>query len=80
MKMKAYIVVDVAPIFVVHAPSLLHHNNVIVIYLGASNLKMEPIRFLPLYFVAMPWSMVTVTEAPFVTTLAHIVVSMKSKP
>ncbi len=28
----------------------------------------------------MPQSMVTITEAPFVTTLAHIVVSMRSKP
>ncbi len=72
--------VDVAPIFVAHAPSLLHHNNVRVIYPKTSNLKMEPIRFVPLYFEAMPWFMVTITKAPFVTTLAHIVVSMKSKP
>jgi hypothetical protein len=48
---------DVVPIFVVHAPSLFHHNNVGIIYLGTSNLIMEPIRFVPLYFVVMPQSM-----------------------
>jgi hypothetical protein len=41
---------------------------------------MEIVRSIPLHFVAMPQSMVTVTEAPFVTTPAHIVISMKSKP
>jgi hypothetical protein len=48
---------DVVPIFVVHAPSLFHHNNVGIIYLRTSNLIMEPIRFVPLYFVVMLQSM-----------------------
>jgi hypothetical protein len=34
---------------------------------------MELVRFVPLYYVAMPWSMIIVTEAPFVSLLVHIV-------
>jgi hypothetical protein len=41
---------------------------------------MELITYVPLYYVAMPQSMVIVIEAPFVTTPTHIVVSMRSKP
>jgi hypothetical protein len=52
--MKAQIVVDVVLIFVTHAPNLLHHNNVGITYVGTSNFKMEPVRSIPLYFVAMP--------------------------
>jgi hypothetical protein len=33
--------------------SMLHHNNVGVTYPGTSNLRMEPVRFVPLYYVAM---------------------------
>jgi len=32
VEMKAQIVVDVVPIFVVLAPNLLHHNNVRITY------------------------------------------------
>ncbi len=52
--MKVKIVVDVIPIFGALAPSMLHHNNVEVTYEGTSNFKMELIRYVPLYFVAMP--------------------------
>jgi hypothetical protein len=45
--------VDVVPIYVDHVPSLLHHNNIGVTYVGTSNFKMEPIRSIPLYCVAM---------------------------
>ncbi len=41
---------------------------------------MEPIRFVPLYFVAVSHSMVTIIEAPFITTLAHTIPSMKFRP
>jgi hypothetical protein len=51
--MKAQIVADVVPIFITHAPNLLHHNNVGVTYVGTSNFKMEPERSIPLCFVAM---------------------------
>jgi hypothetical protein len=78
--MKPQILVDVVPIFVALAPNLLHHNNVKVTYAETSNFKMEPVRSAPLYFVAMPQSMVIITEAPFVTTPIHIVVNMKSRP
>ncbi len=80
MEMRAQIVVDVVPIYVAPTPSLLHHNIVGATYPRTSNLRMEPVRSIPLYFVAMPLSMVIVTEAPFVTTLVHIVVKMKFKP
>jgi hypothetical protein len=46
--------VDVVPIYVAPTPSLLHHNNVGVVYAGTSNLNMELVRFIPLYSMAMP--------------------------
>jgi hypothetical protein len=78
--MRAQNMVDVILVSVAPAPSMLHHNNVGVTYLRTSNLKMELITYVPLYYVVMLQSMVTVIETPFVTTPAHIVVSMRSKP
>jgi hypothetical protein len=49
-------------------------------YPGTSNLIMELVRSIPLYYVAMPQSMVIVTKAPFVIAPTHIVVNMRSKP
>ncbi len=71
---------DVVFVYVTHAPNMLHHNNVGVTYPITSNLRMELVTSVPLYYVAMLQSMVIVTETPFVTTLAHIVVNMRSKP
>ncbi len=65
---------NVAPIFVAPTLNLLHHNNARVIYF-----KMELVRFVPLYFMAMPHSMVTITKTPFTTT-THFIVGMKYKP
>ncbi len=79
-EMKAQTVEDVVPIFVALAPNLFHRNNVEVTYVGTSNFIMEPIRFVPLYFVVMPHSMLIVTEVPFTTTLAHTIVGMRFKP
>jgi hypothetical protein len=78
--MKAQIVGDVVLVSIAHAKRLLHHNDVRVTHLAISNLRMEPIRFVPLYFVAMLQSMVIVTKVPFLTTLIHIVINMKSRP
>jgi hypothetical protein len=61
-------------------PNMLHHNNVGITYVGTSNFRMEPIRFVPLYFVAMLQFMVTVIEILFVTTLAHTLAGMRSRP
>jgi hypothetical protein len=47
-------VANVVPILITPIPSLLHQNNIGVTYAGISNFIMEPIRFVPLYFVAMP--------------------------
>ncbi len=80
MEMRAQIVAYVIPISIALAPSLLHHNNVGVTYLGISNLKMELVRIIPLYFVAMLQSMIIITEAPFVLTPIHTIVSIKSRP
>jgi hypothetical protein len=43
----------VVPIFVTHAISMLHHNNIRVTYAKTSNFKMELVKFVPLYFVGM---------------------------
>jgi len=67
-------------VYVAFAPNMLHHNNVRITYAGASNFKMEPIKSVPLYFVAMLQFMVIVTKAPFVTAPAHIIIGMRSKP
>ncbi len=71
---------NVVLIYVAHLPDLLHHNNVGVTYVGTSNLKIELVRFVPLYFVAMLQSMVTIIKVPFATTPAHTIISMKSRP
>jgi hypothetical protein len=63
--------VDVAPIYVAPTLNLLHYNNVGITYASTSNFRMELIRSIPLYYVAMPHSMVIVIEAPF-TTPTHI--------
>jgi len=76
--MKAQIVVDVVHIYVVSIPSLLHQNNIGVTYVRTSNFKMEP-RFVPLYFVAMPQSMIIIIEAPFVLASVHTIDGVRSK-
>ncbi len=54
VEMRIQIVVDVVPISVALVPSLLHQNHIGVAYARTSNFKMEPLRFVPLYSVAMP--------------------------
>ncbi len=71
---------DVVLIFIALTPSLLHHNHVGVIYAKNSNFKMELVRSVPLYFVEMPQYIITMIEAPFVSTLIHNVVGIMSKP
>ncbi len=71
---------DVVPISIAPMPNMLHHNNVGVTYPWISNFRMELVRYIPLCFMAMFQSMVTVIKTPFVTTPTHIVVSMRSRP
>ncbi len=71
---------NVVPIYVTPIQSLLHQKNIGVTYARTSNFRMEPIRFMPLYSMAMPQYMITVTEASFVSTLVHIIDGVKSKP
>ncbi len=80
MEMKAYTMVDVAPISMTLTPNLFHHNNVRITYARISNFRLEPRRSIPLYFLAMPHSMVIVTKAPFTTIPTHIITSMRSIP
>ncbi len=54
MEMRVQTMADVVFIYVAHVPSLLHQNNIGVTYAKTSNFRMELIRFVPLYFVAMP--------------------------
>jgi hypothetical protein len=79
VEMKAQIVIDVIPIFVAPIPSLLHQNNIGVTYARTSNFRMEPIRYVPLYFVAMSQSIIIVIEAPFVLALVHTIDGVISK-
>jgi hypothetical protein len=44
---------NVVPISITHVPSLLHQNNIGVTYVKTSNFRMEPVRYVPLYSVAM---------------------------
>jgi hypothetical protein len=46
--------VDVVLISVAPIQSLLQQNNIGVTYAKTSIFRMEPIRFVPSYFVAMP--------------------------
>ncbi len=67
-------------IFITLAPNMFHHNNVGVTYVKTSNFKVEPVKSIPLYYVAMLHSMVIVNEVFFLITLAHTNVVMRSKP
>jgi hypothetical protein len=73
-------VADVVHVSIAPTPSLLHHNNVGVIYPRTSNLRMEPMKSIPLYFIVMPQSMVTINETPFTIAPTHIIVSLRSIP
>jgi hypothetical protein len=44
---------DIVPISIALASNMLHHNNVGIINARTSNFRMEPIRSVPLYYVAM---------------------------
>jgi len=61
--MKVRTMAEVVHVSIVLTPSLLHHNNVGITYPGISNLRMEPIRFVKIYFVVMPESMVIVRSS-----------------
>jgi hypothetical protein len=78
--MKVHTVADVVPIFITPTQSLLHNNNIGITYRKTSNFRMEPIRFVPLYSMVMPQSMIIVVEAPFVSTLVHTIVGIRSRP
>jgi hypothetical protein len=45
-----------------------------------SNFRIEQVRFMAMYYVAMPQSIITIIEAPFVSALVTPVGSIKSKP
>jgi hypothetical protein len=72
--------VDVVPIFVAFIPSMLHQNNIGVTYARTSNFRMEQVRPMPLYYVAMPQFIIIVTKVLFVSALVHIVDGVKSRP
>jgi len=54
IKMRIQIAVNVIPISIAHVQSQLQQNNIGITYAKTLNSIMEPIRFMPLYFVAMP--------------------------
>ncbi len=71
---------NVAPILVAPTPNMLHHNNVGITYAKTSNFRTKLVKFVPLYSMAMPRSMVIVIETPFTTAPTHIIVGMKYIP
>jgi hypothetical protein len=80
VEMGAQTVANVVLIFVAPIPSLSHQNNIRITYAGTSNLIMEPVRSVPLYYVVMPQSIITVIETPFVSRPVHTIDGVKSKP
>ncbi len=54
VEMRAQTMANVVPIYVALIPSMLHQNNIGITYVRTSNFIMEPVRSMPLYFVAMP--------------------------
>jgi hypothetical protein len=80
VEMKAQTMIDVVPIFVPPIPSLLHQNNIGITYARTSNFRMELVRYVPLYFVAMAQSIIILTEASFVSTHVHTIDGVRSRP
>ncbi len=59
---------------------MLHHNNVEVTYAGSSNFSVELIKFVSLYFMAIPNFMAIPSEVPLTTTIAHTIIDMRFRP
>jgi hypothetical protein len=78
--MRVQIGVDVVLIFVVPIQSLLQLNNIGVTYARTSIFRMEPVRSMPLDFMAMPLSIITIIEVSFVSALVTTTGGIKSKP
>jgi hypothetical protein len=62
MQMRAQTMGDVVFNFITPILSLLHQNNIGVTYLGTSNFKMELVNSMPIYFVVMPQSIITILK------------------
>ncbi len=77
--MRVQIVENVIPIFVAHVQSLLHQDNIRVTYARTSNFRMELVTSMPLYFVAMPQSIILVIEALFVLMPINITIGIRSR-
>jgi hypothetical protein len=80
VEMKVKTMADVVLIFEAPIPSLLHQNNIGITYVRTSNLRMELIRYVPLFFVVRPQSIITIAKTSCVLTFVHIVDGVKSKP
>jgi hypothetical protein len=80
VKTRAQVVANVVPISIALVQILLHQDNIGITYARTSNFKMELITSVPLYFVVMPQSIITIIEASFVSTLINIVIGIRSKP
>ncbi len=52
--MRTQTMANVIPIFIAHVPSLLHQKHIGVTYVGISTFKMELVRYVPLFSMAMP--------------------------
>jgi hypothetical protein len=54
VEMRTQTMANVIPIFIAHVPSLLHQKHIGVTYVGISTFKMELVRYVPLFSMAMP--------------------------
>jgi hypothetical protein len=45
---------NIVPISIAHVQNLLQQNNIGITYAKISNFRMELVRSMPLYFVALP--------------------------
>jgi len=54
VEMRTQTMAHVIHVLVTPTPSPSHHNNVGITYPRTSNLRMQPVRSVPLYYVAMP--------------------------
>jgi hypothetical protein len=77
--MRAQIKVDAIFIFVIPIQSLLQQNNIGVTYARTSIFRMEPIRYVPLYYVVMAQSIITIIEVPFVSAPITTIGDIKSR-
>jgi hypothetical protein len=76
--MRAQIVVDVIHVSIALILNMLHQNHIGVTCERTSNFRMESVRSMPLYFVAMPQFIIIVIEPSFLLAPIHTIDGARS--